>query len=134
MNRRRTINHEGEATVPKSTKALLQGERGKINDTEFLVGSRNVYADLGHADAEEKFAKLKLAMQVNHIIEENGWNQTAAAKKLGTQQPEISNLKRGRLRNITYDRLMEWLVTLGYSVKIEVERSKKPHVEVAITV
>lgn len=120
--------------MPKATKTLLKGERGKINDTEMLVGSGNVFADLGFPDAEERFAKLKLAMQINEIIEQHGWNQTTAAKKLGTQQPEISNLKRGRLRSITYDRLMGWLVTLGYSVKIEVERSKKPHVEVAIAV
>jgi len=120
--------------VPKTTKTLLKGERGKINDTEFLIGSGNVFADLGFLDAEERFAKLKLAMQINEIIEEHGWNQTIAAKKLGTQQPEISNLKRGRIRSITYDRLMGWLVTLGYSVKIEVERSNKPHVEVAIAV
>ena len=120
--------------MPKTTKALLKGERGKINDTEFLVGSGNVFADLGFPDAGERFAKLKLAMQINEIIEERGWTQTTAAKKLATQQPEISNLKRGRLRSITYDRLIGWLVTLGYSVRIEVKRSKKPHVEVAIAV
>lgn len=120
--------------MPKATKRLLAGESGEINGTEYLVGSGNVFADLGFPDAEERFAKLKLAMQINEIIDENGWDQATAAKTLGTQQPEISKLKRGRLRSITYDRLMGWLVVLGYSVRIEVERSKKPHVEVAIAV
>jgi predicted XRE-type DNA-binding protein len=106
--------------------------RGKANDIEFEVGSKNVYADLGFPDAEERFAKLKLAMQINQIIEENGWTQKMAADKLGTQQPEISNLKRGRLRSITYDRLMQWLVALGYSIQIKVEKAKKPRLEVAV--
>lgn len=111
-----------------------RGDRGKVDDIEYFVGSGNVYEDLGFADAEERFAKLKLAAQINEIIEENGWTQKTAAQKLGTQQPEISNLSRGRLRSITYDRLVDWLIALGYSVEIKVERSRNPHVEVEIAV
>lgn len=115
-------------------RKLVPGERGTVNGTEYFVGSGNVYEDLGFADAEEMFAKLKLAAQINKIIENNGWTQKAAATSLGTQQPEISNLSRGRLRSITYDRLVNWLLKLGYSVEIRVQRSKKPHVNVAIVV
>ncbi|MEX1185659.1 MAG: helix-turn-helix transcriptional regulator [Gemmatimonadaceae bacterium] len=115
-------------------RRLERGNRGKVDETDYFVGSGNVYEDLGFADAEERFAKLKLAAQINEIIEENGWTQKTAALRLGTKQPEISNLSRGRLRSITYDRLVDWLITLGYSVEIKVERSKKPHVEVAIAV
>lgn len=115
-------------------KKRRAGDRGKIKDIEFEIGTKNVYADLGFADAEERLAKLKLALQINTIIDRNGWTQKVAAEKLGTQQPEISNLKRGRLRSISYDRLMHWLVTLGYSVQIKVEKAKKPHLVVAIGV
>ncbi|HUR91969.1 MAG TPA: helix-turn-helix transcriptional regulator [Gemmatimonadaceae bacterium] len=122
----------------RATKAkghrLERGDRGRVDETDYIVGSGNVYEDLGFADAKERSAKLKLAAQINDIIEDNGWTQKTAALKLGTQQPEISNLSRGRLRSITYDRLVDWLVTLGYSVEIKVERSKNPHVEVAIAV
>jgi len=110
------------------------GKRGKIRDIESMVGSGNVFKDLGLPNAEERFAKLKLAMQINEIITTNGWTQKTAAAKLGTQQPEISNLKRGRLRSITYDRLLGWLKLLGYSVTIEVVRSTDPRLEVAIAV
>ncbi|MCR4342243.1 MAG: helix-turn-helix domain-containing protein [Gemmatimonadaceae bacterium] len=127
-----------EAVTMRVTKAkerrLERGDRGKVDDTEYVVGGGNAYEDLGFTDAEERFAKLKLAAQINEIIKENGWTQKAAALKLGTQQPEISNLIRGRLRSITYDRLVDWLITLGYSVEIKVKRSKNPHVEVAIAV
>lgn len=119
----------------RATKVKERGiDRGKVEDTEYFAGSGNVYEDLGFADAEERLAKLKLAAHINEIIEENGWTQKTAALRLGTQQPEISNLSRGRLRSITYDRLVDWLVTLGYSVEIKVERSRNPRVEVAIAV
>jgi predicted XRE-type DNA-binding protein len=108
------------------------GKRKKVRDSEFTVGSGNVFKDLGMPNAEERFAKVKLAMQINEIITRNGWTQKTAAEKLGTKQPEISSLKRGRLRSITYDRLLGWLKLLGYSVTIEVERSTDPHLEVAI--
>ena len=107
-------------------------DRDRVDGVEVRAGSTNVYADLGFADANERFAKLKLALQINQIIENNGWSQTVAARKLGTQQPEISNLKRGRLRSITYDRLMGWLLTLGYSVEIRIQKAKNPHLEVAV--
>lgn len=113
-------------------RGLQPGDKGKINGIEYFVGSGNVYEDLNFHDAEEMFAKLKLAAQINDIIQKNGWTQKTAASNLGTQQPEISNLSRGRLRSITYDRLVEWLLKLGYSVEIKVQRSKRPHVKIAI--
>ena len=117
-----------------TVKKKQAGRHGTVDGIEFEVGSKNVFADLGFENAEEHFEKLKLAMQINTIITENGWTQKTAAEKLGTQQPEISNLKRGRLRSISYDRLMHWLVTLGYSVQIRVEKARKPHLEVAVAV
>jgi predicted XRE-type DNA-binding protein len=120
------------AVAMAKARKLQSGDRGKVNDIEYFVGRGNVYEDLGFHDAEERFAKLKLAAQINEIIQKNGWTQKTAASNLGTQQPEISNLSRGRLRSITYDRLVEWLIKLGYSVEIKVQRSKRPHVHVAI--
>jgi predicted XRE-type DNA-binding protein len=120
------------AVTTAKRQKLRSGEKGKVNEIEYFVGSGNVYEDLGFHDAEERFAKLKLAAQITAIIQRNGWTQKTAASNLGTQQPEISNLSRGRLRSITYDRLVGWLIKLGYSVDIKVQRSKKPHVNVAI--
>ena len=123
------------ASPTKAVKAkkLRSGDRSTVHGIEIRAGSTNVYADLGFTDADERFEKLKLALQINQIIEKKGWNQTVAAEKLGTKQPEMSKLKRNRLRNITYDRLMGWLVTLRYSVEIRVAKARNPHVEAAVT-
>jgi predicted XRE-type DNA-binding protein len=122
---------KGKAT---RSRKLLDGEHGTIEGTDFLIGSDNVFRDLGFADADERKAKAKLALQINMIIEEKGWTQTVAAEKLRTRQPEISSLRRGQLKSITYDRLLGWLNSLGYSVEIRIAKARKPRLEVAIAV
>jgi predicted XRE-type DNA-binding protein len=111
---------------------LHPGTRTRIADTDVEVGSGNVFADLGLDDPAERLAKSRLAAEIIAIIEEHGWSQAQAAEQLGTHQPVISALRRGRLKSVTYDRLMGWLVTLGRSVEIRVKPARKAHVEVAI--
>lgn len=110
------------------------GKSGKIRHIEFEVGSGNVFADLGMANPGERLAKARLAAEINAIIERNGWTQVEAAAELKTHQPTISALRKGRLKSLTYDRLVEWLVLLGRIVEIRVRPAKagEPHVEVAI--
>lgn len=120
------------ATTKKATaKKLRLGDRGTTNGTDWEVSSGNVFADLGFEDAGERLVKAKLASLINHIIEEKSWDQKTAAAKLGTHQPVISDLKRGRLQSITYDRLIEYLTLLGWSIELKVEKSKTPQVTMA---
>ena len=106
--------------------------RAKTDDQEFEIGSGNVFADLGLANPDERLAKARLASAINAIIEQHGWTQAEAAKHLKTHQPVLSALRHGRLRSITYDRLVDWLVLLGQSVEIKVRPARNAHVEVAI--
>lgn len=46
-------------------------------------GTRNVFADLGYADADERQTKLRLAFTLNSIIDEHKLTQAAATAKLG---------------------------------------------------
>lgn len=107
----------------------------KVGDEDLAIrvgSSSNVFADLGLPNPEERLAKARLAGEINAIIERNGWDQATAAARLGIHQPTVSNLKRGRLKSITYDRLMDWLLTLGMSVTISVAKKQNPHIAVAI--
>jgi hypothetical protein len=56
------------------------------------------------------------------------------ASNLKTHQPTKSALRKARLKSITYDRLVGWLVLLARIVEIHVEPTRKMelHVEVAI--
>ena len=91
-----------------------------LNDMSFEVGSGNIYTDLGYPDPEEMAAKAELVRAIGSTIEAVGLSQTAAAKVMGVDQPTLSKLLRGRVRNFTIDRLSGMLRGLGRSVTIHV--------------
>jgi len=102
--------------------------RWKTNRTKNKVvariGSGNIFADLGRADAEDAMTKMELAYRIASLIRTAGWTQTQAAKRLGVDQPKISALLRGRLGGFSIERLFHFLNELGQDVEIRI-RSKK---------
>lgn len=91
---------------------------GKKRRTSHEIGSRNVYADLGVADADDMLIKAQLAASISAIIEENGYTQTKAAAILGLTQPKLSRLLRGQFRGFSERKLMDCLTRLGRDVQI----------------
>ena len=87
---------------------------------DYVVGSGNVFADLGYARPEEAAAKAELAHKITKIIERRGLTQAAAANVLEVDQPKISALARGKLSGFSLDRLVRFLVLLGSDVQIVV--------------
>ena len=63
-----------------------------------VVGSGNVFADLGHPRPAEALAKAELARKIGGIIERRGLTQAAAAEILEVDQPKVSALIRGGWR------------------------------------
>ncbi len=88
-------------------------------------GSGNVFADLGYPNAEEMLAKSRLAQRIAEIIEKQNITQVQAASLLGIDQPKISKLIRGQLREFSTDRLFRFLNALNQDVEIVV-RDKSP--------
>ena len=62
---------------------------------DYVVGSRNVFADLGYARPEEAAAKAELAHKITKIIERRKLTQAEAADVLEVDQPKVSALRRG---------------------------------------
>jgi predicted XRE-type DNA-binding protein len=87
---------------------------------EHQVGSGNVFADLGLANAPELQAKADLAWEITRTIEEKGLSQTEAAELLKVDQPKVSALVRGRLSGFSMERLYRFLNALGKDVEIVV--------------
>ena len=96
-----------------------------MDDTRVKVSSGNVYEDFGYPDAEEMQAKSKLARQILAIIQERGLTQRQAAAILGTDQPKVSLLSRGRLRGFSIGKLFEFLNRLDRDVDVTI-RPKRP--------
>jgi predicted XRE-type DNA-binding protein len=84
-------------------------------------GTDNIFADLGFANPEEHLTKAKLAVQIIEIIQQRRLNQTAAAALLGIDQPKVSALMRGQLKNFSLDRLCRFLNRLDKDVDIVVK-------------
>ena len=89
---------------------------------EMLVedSSENVFADLGLPDADELLAKAELARTIRRLIDRRGLIQAEAARLLGTTQPKVSDLFRGRLDGFSMERLYRFLNALGQDVRIVV--------------
>jgi len=95
---------------------------------EFEKSTGNVWEDAGRADATEAKARADLLRQITSIIHHRHLTQAEAAKILGTTQPTISDLMRGKLSKFSFERLFHFLLLLGRDVEIVVRpkpRSRK---------
>ena len=88
------------------------------------VGSANVYADLGRADADEMLVKAQLASK-SDIIKRRKWTQARAAEVLGIPQPKLSGLLRGQFRGISEAKMMDCLAKLGRDVRIVIGPARR---------
>ncbi|HEV2400645.1 MAG TPA: helix-turn-helix transcriptional regulator [Candidatus Sulfotelmatobacter sp.] len=88
---------------------------------DYVVGSGNVFADLGLPNSEEALAKAELAHKIALLIQNEGLTQVQAAKLLSIDQPKVSALFRGHLSGFSLERLMRFLLLLGQDIKITVQ-------------
>lgn len=94
-----------------------------IEKTDFEESCGNIFADLGSANAEEKFAKAKIAIEIRRVIQERELTQKAAAKILGIDQPTVSKLLKGQLRGLSTGRLLRFLMHLDQDITITIKPS-----------
>jgi predicted XRE-type DNA-binding protein len=87
---------------------------------EFSSGT--LWADIGRADADEALARAELMSRVTDIIRQRRLTQARAAEILGTNQPTISGLMRGKMSKFSLERLIAFLNTLDRDVEITVRR------------
>ena len=92
---------------------------------EITRGSDNVFADLGLPNADERQTKVRLAQEINRILEDLRLNQTDIAGLLGINQPKVSALMNFKLDGFSVERLMGFLVALDRDVEIVIRRKPK---------
>ena len=86
-------------------KKRTQNEHGSRHVTP---ANRSVFYDLGFDEAEARVLEMRadLMAALREHIEEKGWTQSEAAKKLGTTQPRVSALMKGAWRDFSADMLL----------------------------
>ena len=96
-----------------------------MTDTRVTRSSGNVFADLGLPDAEELLLKAQVATLISDRIERLGLSQADAAVRMGTTQPNVSNIVTGRLDRFSLEKLLFFVRGLGQDVEIKVSPSKR---------
>jgi predicted XRE-type DNA-binding protein len=88
--------------------------------------SGNPFADLGMTDADTRLAKAKLAQKITAFIRERESTQDQVAEKLGIDQPQVSMIVRGQLKNFSLEKLMKLVNRLNMDVEINVMPNPEP--------
>ena len=96
-----------------------------MEDSDVTLGSGNVFADLGFADADERKIKARLACQISEIIRRRRLTQTRAAELLAVNQPKVSALMNAKLEGFSIERLMGFLTALDRDVEIVIRKKPK---------
>jgi predicted XRE-type DNA-binding protein len=97
-------------------------------------GSRNVYADLGYANADDMLVKAQLVAKIAELIRLKDLTQERAARILGLTQPKVSALLRGQFRGISERKLLSCLTSLGRDVQIVIKQAPGRRAEGRLTV
>ena len=84
----------------------------------------NVWLQLGFPDAEEHYLKAELVLRLDKAVKSQGLTQRAAARRMGTSQPELSKILRGKFSEVSLERLMRFLTALGHRIEITIEPAK----------
>lgn len=67
--------------------------------------------------------RSQLMMAISDYVEKSGLTQADAAKKLGTTQPRLNDVLKGKIEKCTVDRLVNMLTAVGYKVQLNVQRA-----------
>jgi predicted XRE-type DNA-binding protein len=107
--------------------------------TNYTNSSGNIFADLGFPNSEQELLKAKLTVKIHRLLKDRNITQIAAAKLLGTTQPQISAIMRCRPVSVSVERLMGFLTTLGQDVEVSIKpaaikRNEGSHGQVFVTV
>lgn len=104
-----------------------KNQKNDLKDIEFSVGSGNVYADFGFSNPEEAKCKAELAMLISDIINERGLTQQQAAELMHIDQPKVSKMMRGILSEFSIERLLKFVLALGFDIEIKPKRHTAKH-------
>lgn len=73
--------------------------------------------------AENLKLRSALMMAIAEYVAESGLTQTEAARQLGTTQPRLNDVIKGRIDKCTVDRLVNMLSQAGFRVDMKIHRA-----------
>ncbi len=89
---------------------------------DYEISSGNVFEDLNIDNPVEMLAKAELAQKITSIIKHRHLKQKDAANLLDIDQPKISKLARGQLKDFSIERLMSFMMKLDRDIEIVIKK------------
>ena len=92
---------------------------------KIIVGSDNVFRDLGfpEAEAHNLLLRAELVLHIRKAIAKLGLTQLEAAKRAAITQPRMNDLVKGRTHKFTLDALVNVAANLGYLVQMKLKKA-----------
>jgi predicted XRE-type DNA-binding protein len=87
----------------------------------------NVFRDVGFSggEAEHLLVRADLLIKVQKLIESKHLTQAKLAKTLRITQPQVSDLRRGRIDLFSTDALIDILARLGVRVRLVLKADRR---------
>jgi len=67
--------------------------------------------------------RAQLMMTVSQYVKQSGLTQAEAASTLGTTQPRLNDVLKGKIEKCTVDRLVNMLAAVGYTVNLKISNA-----------
>jgi len=93
----------------------MRGEKPEV-----VRGSRNVFRDLGHKNADIEQFKAILAAEIIKALDRQGLSVRAAHRRTGIAAADFSRIRNADLGRFTLDRLMSIVNRLGSRIEVKV--------------
>lgn len=90
---------------------------------DVVVGSGDIFADLGFSDAPIMRLKSQVATEIVHALGRRELSMRAGAKEAGATAADLSRIRNADLDRFTLDRLVRIAERLGCHVRIRVSRA-----------
>ncbi len=108
-----------ENKLPKLKQRKVVDKTGEVV-AQSVVGSGNVFADLGFEDAEELQLKAGLIHEIRQTITRRNLTQHEAARLAGIDQPALSKLLSGKGLKCSVEKLFAIHNRLGNKVEVRI--------------
>jgi len=92
----------------------------KSEKLEVVLGSGNVFRDLGRKSADVEQFKAVLAAEIIKALDREGLSVRAAHARTGIAAADFSRIRNANLGRFTVDRLMSIINRLGARVEVNV--------------
>jgi len=93
----------------------------KSKKLEVVTGSRNVFRDLGHKNADAHQFKAILAAEIIKVLERDRLSVRGAQGRTGIAAADFSRIRNADLGRFTVDRLMSIINRLGSRVEVRIK-------------